>query len=282
MWCHVAWHNMPALRCLVVTACIPSSRPHPDSAVLLGLCCGCSKGLLEFDFESPQPQHVITQHYRLDLSVPRERAIAHDLRVRASIVPGENWWNETVDGLPFSLEENFDKSTMFPRRGVLELDYVVTRPQETAKRMVRDHFELDLSNQQVRTFCDVMFFFCVLTNSFVFVCFVCFCSCWCSNDASRAACATVPVRLCSVPSVRPKTWTGRQRSQRDAVPMPLPPVPLSRRGNGNKRPNAQRTSPGVVLMTMTMMRMMMGVHGVRDAVGWAPCCRGCFDFITTC
>ena len=77
--------------------------------------------------------------------------MAHDLRVRASIVPGDNWWNERLDGIPFSLPEDFatPSADVLPRRGILELDYVVTRPQETAKSMVTDHFDLNLSNAKV-------------------------------------------------------------------------------------------------------------------------------------
>lgn len=94
---------------------------------------------------------MFTQHYRLNLAEENDRAIAHDLRVRASIVPGDNWWNEKIDGVPFRLADKFGKigGDSLPRRGVLELDYVVTRPQETAKRMVKDHFELDLAVRQV-------------------------------------------------------------------------------------------------------------------------------------
>lgn len=112
---------------------------------------GARKGILEFDYESQAPQHVFTQHYRLDLSKATDRSIAHDLRVRASIVPGDNWWNERIDGVPFSLPEDFaaPRDDALPRRGILELDYVVTRPQETAKSMVTDHFELDLSDAKV-------------------------------------------------------------------------------------------------------------------------------------
>lgn len=65
-------------------------------------------GLLEFDYETPNPQHVFTQHYRLDMGQPSHRAIAHDLRVRAALVPGDNWWNETLDGHPFSFTEGLE------------------------------------------------------------------------------------------------------------------------------------------------------------------------------
>lgn len=104
-------------------------------------------GILSFDMTTARPMHVITQHYRLDLSVAADRRLAHNLRVRASLHQDENWWNEKIDGVPFQLAEDFTESHRFylPRSGILELDFVVCRPSEVSRRMQRDHFKFDMS-----------------------------------------------------------------------------------------------------------------------------------------
>ena len=48
-------------------------------------------GRLEFDFVTANPQSIITEHYKLDLSIPKEKQLAESLRVRSALVPGEAW-----------------------------------------------------------------------------------------------------------------------------------------------------------------------------------------------
>eukprot|EP00948_MAST-09A_sp_MAST-9A-sp1_P000855 g855.t1 len=63
-------------------------------------------GLLEFDYISSNPQHMCTLHFELDLGVDKDRAVAVEMRNQALTTPGENWWNESIDGLPFQLNES--------------------------------------------------------------------------------------------------------------------------------------------------------------------------------
>lgn len=70
--------------------------------------------------------------------------------MRALNIPGETWWNEQVDGLPIQLSESEAGFPSFPERGILELDYVVTRSKDQARRMRRDEMTLDLEERAVR------------------------------------------------------------------------------------------------------------------------------------
>ena len=59
--------------------------------------------LADVDFK---PKQQTTIHYSLDLAEPSEREIAISLWQRATIEPGENWINETMDGKPFQMDED--------------------------------------------------------------------------------------------------------------------------------------------------------------------------------
>eukprot|EP00753_Platysulcus_tardus_P008896 PLAT169.3.p1 GENE.PLAT169.3~~PLAT169.3.p1 ORF type:complete len:1250 (+),score=474.32 PLAT169.3:25-3774(+) len=107
-------------------------------------------GILEFDHCTANPQRIHSRHYSLDLRVASERALAQHLRLRACLEPGENWWNETIDGLPFNLKESAamggDSTWVIPNEGRLELDYVITRPRTVARAMIREHHTLHMEN----------------------------------------------------------------------------------------------------------------------------------------
>ncbi|OQR85171.1 hypothetical protein ACHHYP_12183 [Achlya hypogyna] len=103
-------------------------------------------GVLEFDFYTPQPHHVLAKHYRLDLASPADRHTAHELRVRSYEAVGECWWNEEIDGYPFHLPESPTADFDFPRKGILELDFLVLRPAHYITSMSMDDVAFDLSN----------------------------------------------------------------------------------------------------------------------------------------
>ncbi|KDO30073.1 hypothetical protein SPRG_05264 [Saprolegnia parasitica CBS 223.65] len=89
---------------------------------------------------NPEPPRSETVHFRLDLASPHDRAMVLILMQRANAERGENWRNETLDGVPFEFQED----TMGPpwleahEKGILELDYVSTR------LFCEKHYALDL------------------------------------------------------------------------------------------------------------------------------------------
>ncbi|KAF0697679.1 Aste57867_11650 [Aphanomyces stellatus] len=103
------------------------------------------QGTIEFDFYTPHPHHVVAQHYRLNLAHEDDRITAHELRVRALECVGECWWNEEVDGYPFSMSESLDHEFDFPHKGTLEFDFILLRPAHFITNMLMDECRFDLA-----------------------------------------------------------------------------------------------------------------------------------------
>eukprot|EP00941_MAST-03F_sp_MAST-3F-sp1_P002588 g2588.t1 len=115
------------------------------------------EGLLTFELFTKNPVHVLSDSYTLDLSNRDDRSLAETLRLEAALWPGQNWWNETLDGVPFDLDEDFaidgehlknegaNFSPVFPKEGILEFDFVVLHPKHEAKHMINEDFTFDLS-----------------------------------------------------------------------------------------------------------------------------------------
>ena len=72
---------------------------------------------------------MFSDHYRLNLANVKDRQLAESLRVTAALQPGENWWNETLNGYRFDLREIVADSNRLPNRGILEFDIVMLAPQ---------------------------------------------------------------------------------------------------------------------------------------------------------
>lgn len=135
------------------------------------------RGLLTFDFVCRHPQHLATHHFSLDLSAPGDWLLGERLREWALSEPGENWLNETLDGNPIHLAEEggtaelvirrtvldrqgevsqdnlhpaaIRREKTLPKRGRLELDYVVLRPRRGTTVSTTQH-RLDLSCEDDR------------------------------------------------------------------------------------------------------------------------------------
>lgn len=104
-------------------------------------------GVLEFDYYTAHPHQVAAHHYKINLANPQERRVAHDLVVRAQIGGGECWWNEMINGYPFELPEGDLVGYQFPRRGILEFDFVIMRSAKVAAQMEAISYQLDLSQK---------------------------------------------------------------------------------------------------------------------------------------
>ncbi len=78
----------------------------------------------------------------------RDRQLAESLRVSAALQPGENWWNETLNGYRFDLDEMVGGGGRLPNRGVLEFDIVMLAPQRGSLSMKQDHYIFDLEDEQ--------------------------------------------------------------------------------------------------------------------------------------
>ncbi|CAK4528937.1 unnamed protein product [Aphanomyces euteiches] len=104
------------------------------------------QGTIEFDFYTPRPHHVVAQHYRLDLADPADRVLAHRLRVRSLECIGECWWNEEIDGYPFRLAESLEQDFDFPRRGMLDFDFILLRPAHCVHSMTVHECKLNLAD----------------------------------------------------------------------------------------------------------------------------------------
>ena len=110
-----------------------------------------TKGFLEFDLITNNPMHLYSDHYRLNLANPKDRQLAESLRVSAALQPGENWWNETLNGYRFDLDEVISgESSRLPSRGILEFDVVMLAPQRGNMHMHSDQYKFDLSKPEQR------------------------------------------------------------------------------------------------------------------------------------
>ena len=99
------------------------------------------EGILKLKYVDFQPKQQTTIHYSLDLAETSEREIAISLWQRATIEPGENWINETMNGEPFDMDEA-NLGWDLPNEGRLELDYISYEMKFEAA------YELSLSNEQ--------------------------------------------------------------------------------------------------------------------------------------
>ncbi|RQM24623.1 hypothetical protein B5M09_003089 [Aphanomyces astaci] len=86
-------------------------------------------------------------HFRLDLAKPSDRAMARALMERAEAESGENWINETLDGVPFDFDELAQSGIRWldgHPTGVLELDYITTT------LFCESHYKLKLQDKSDR------------------------------------------------------------------------------------------------------------------------------------
>ena len=60
-------------------------------------------GTLRLRYVDSKPKQQTTIHYSLDLAEPSQREVAISLWQRATVEPGENWMNETLDDEPFQV-----------------------------------------------------------------------------------------------------------------------------------------------------------------------------------
>ena len=106
-----------------------------------------TKGILEFDLITSNPMYMFSDHYRLNLANVKDRQLAESLRVSAALQPGENWWNETLNGYRFDLQEIVSgNNNRLPSRGILEFDIVMLAPQRGNLVMKQDHYIFDLED----------------------------------------------------------------------------------------------------------------------------------------
>jgi hypothetical protein len=101
-------------------------------------------GILRFEYVRKARVVRATVHYSLELSDPVEREVAVQLWQRAIVEQGENWQNESLDGMPLELDEEAAAAWTVPEGGRLELDYV------TFDRLFEAHYRLDLKKADDR------------------------------------------------------------------------------------------------------------------------------------
>ncbi|OQS04293.1 hypothetical protein THRCLA_12213 [Thraustotheca clavata] len=98
--------------------------------------------IIQFHYVAVQKQtRSELVHFRLDLSQSHDRTMVQFLMLRANSEQGENWYNETLDGVPFQFDESAQGTewlALHPK-GLLEFDYAST------KLFCERHYRLDLS-----------------------------------------------------------------------------------------------------------------------------------------
>lgn len=115
-----------------------------------------SSGQLSLGYLFAELAHVSTRHFVLDLGAAEDRPLASTLRLWAATHEGEQWIDAMLDGGPAELEPvepaaaarerrgrtHSSHQPRLPPNGVLEFDYVVTRPHAGSALVSRPRLDL--------------------------------------------------------------------------------------------------------------------------------------------